>query len=112
MGAPVQNDAQPLAWCTVVFDKNQCQLGPTWSPVVSGGAEGGLGVRHGRRGQENDGSCMVRLRNYADAKWLVEQATNGRMATIFIWTFYDPEMVYIVYTSLFSMIVCAFVKRY
>eukprot|EP00913_Durusdinium_trenchii_P016141 g15170.t1 len=38
------------------------------------GAEGGLGVRHGRRGQENDGSCMVRLRNYADAKWLVEQA--------------------------------------
>jgi len=38
------------------------------------GAEGGLGVRHGRRGMENDGSCMVRLRNYADAKWLVEQA--------------------------------------
>ena len=33
-----------------------------------------LGVRHGRRGMENDGSCMVRLRNYADAKWLVEQA--------------------------------------
>ncbi|CAJ1385213.1 unnamed protein product [Effrenium voratum] len=38
------------------------------------GAEGGLTVRHGRRGQENDGSCMLRLRNYADAKWLVEQA--------------------------------------
>lgn len=38
------------------------------------GAEGGLSVRHGRRGMENDGSCMVRLRNYADAKWLVEQA--------------------------------------
>ena len=52
-----------------------------WSSASSteslGGAEGGLGVRHGRRGQENDGSCMVRLRNYADAKWLVEQAAMG-----------------------------------
>ncbi|CAE7535278.1 SCN10A [Symbiodinium sp. CCMP2592] len=39
------------------------------------GAEGGLTVRHSRRpGQENDGSCVVRLRNYCDAKWLVEQA--------------------------------------
>lgn len=27
---------------------------------LTGGAEGGLGVRHGRRGMENDGSCMVR----------------------------------------------------
>ena len=27
-----------------------------------GGAEGGLGVRHGRRGMENDGSCMLRHR--------------------------------------------------
>lgn len=41
----------------------------------------GLGVRHGRRGMENDGSCMVRLRNYADAKWLVEQARlSSRLA--------------------------------
>ena len=28
--------------------------------LLTGGAEGGLGVRHGRRGMENDGSCMVR----------------------------------------------------
>ena len=27
--------------------------------------------------QENDGSCVVRLRNYCDAKWLVEQAGAG-----------------------------------
>ena len=26
MGAPVQNDAQPLAWCTVVFDKTNVNL--------------------------------------------------------------------------------------
>lgn len=39
------------------------------------GTDGGLSVRSSRRpGDENDGSCVLRLRNYADAKWLVEQA--------------------------------------
>lgn len=39
------------------------------------GAEGGLVVRRSRRPEaENDGTCLLRLRNYADAKWLVEQA--------------------------------------
>jgi hypothetical protein len=39
------------------------------------GADGGVDVRPGRKaGEENGGSVVVKLRNYADAKWLVEQA--------------------------------------
>lgn len=38
------------------------------------GAEG-LVVREPRRkGDENDGTCILRLRSYADAKWLAEQS--------------------------------------
>jgi len=43
------------------------------------GSDGGVNVRHGRgRNEENGGTCLVRLRSYLDAKWLVE-STGGRL---------------------------------
>lgn len=46
------------------------------------GSDGGISVRKGLRGHENCGSCIVRLRAYADAKWIVDMgaqsSTRGR----------------------------------
>jgi len=46
-----------------------------------GGADRGISIGTSRnKNDENNGSCIVRLKAFADAKWLVEQATGLKIA--------------------------------
>lgn len=69
---PHQVEGEVLALLKNVWRRDGCTFNPR-DQLHRAGGDGGIVVRKPRCcGDENDGTCLVKLRRHIDAKWLVE----------------------------------------